>query len=58
MYVPESEGERVDTVDGPGEFTGRSGQWDEHYEIDLGDGGTPFLHTEDIYPLQEDNPDR
>lgn len=53
MYPPEEDGERVQTTEGPGEFTGRTGQFDEHYEIDLDSGTTTYFHYEDITELHE-----
>lgn len=53
MYPPEEAGERVDTVDGPGTWTGETGQWGEHYVIELESGETARLHYEDIYPEGE-----
>lgn len=47
MHIPQPE-EIVQTVDDKyGIATGRTGRWEEHYEIDLGDQ-TVFLHSEDI----------
>lgn len=52
MYQPQSAGERVDTIDGEGTYTGDTGKWGEHFEVDLDSGGTTYLHYEDIYELQ------
>lgn len=49
MYRPQAEGERVDTIDGPGVWTGETGQFGEHFVIDLDDGESARLHYEDIY---------
>lgn len=47
MHLPQA-GERVRTADGKyGTATGRTDQWDEHYEIDLGDRRV-YVHYEEI----------
>jgi len=53
MYPPQEAGERVQTIDGVGEFTGRVGKWDEHYEIDVYSGVTAYFHYEDITELHK-----
>lgn len=49
MHIPKSEGERVRTPEGEGEYTGESGQFDEHFHIELDSGETVRLHYEDIH---------
>lgn len=52
MYVPQSAGERVETVDGTrGEFTGETGEFGEHFVIELDSGETQRFHKEDLYEL-------
>lgn len=58
MHVPRTDGERVGTIDGPGEWTGESGQFGEHFVIALDDGEEARLHKEDIYPSQDAVPTR
>lgn len=48
MYLPEEPGERVETYFGDGEYTGETGQYGEHFEIELDDGEVTKLHYEDI----------
>ena len=50
MYRPEEPDEEVETTHGTGNWTGEVGQYGEHYEIDLNQGGIVFLHYEDIKP--------
>lgn len=53
MYPPDAPGERVDTIDGPGKWTGETGRYGEHFRIQLDSGGSVRLHYEDIYPPGE-----
>lgn len=52
MYVPRNAGERVDTYEGKGEYTGEEGQFGEHFVIELDSGEEVRLHKEDIYEIR------
>lgn len=58
MYIPDNTDETVYTPNGPGTWTGDSGQFDEHFDIKLESGGTVRLHYEDIYEKQNHVPGR